>query len=175
MVARGTSSGSAHPLLEGRWLTSGADRPYHRSMERSPQPVDAFLASVDEGRRADFTRVDALIVARMPGAVRVLWEGVFWGGSEQHIIGYGEWSYARSDKQQVEWFRVGLGLQKNYISIYLNATEDGEYLAKKYGDRLGKVKIGSAVVSFRSPDDVDLEELGRLVALAASAGPDGKV
>lgn len=144
-------------------------------MEKSSVPVDEFLSSLPDDRRADLEQLDRLIVERMPGAVRVLWEGVFWGGSEQQIIGYGDWSYARKDGSRVDWFRVGLALQKKHISVYLNASEEGEYLAKRYGDRLGAVKIASAAVSFTKLDRVDLDELGRLVALAASAGPDGKV
>lgn len=144
-------------------------------MEKSSVPVDEFLSSLPDDRRADLEQLDRLIVERMPGAVRVLWEGVFWGGSEQQIIGYGDWSYARKDGSRVDWFRVGLALQKKHISVYLNASEEGEYLAKRYGDRLGAVKVASAAVSFTKLDRVDLDELGRLVALAASAGPDGKV
>jgi hypothetical protein len=69
-----------------------------------------------------------------------MWEGVFWGGSEQRIIGYGNFSYQRSDKKQVEWFLVGLTRQKNYFSVYVNAVEGKHYLAELYGSRLGKVK-----------------------------------
>ncbi|WP_137843032.1 hypothetical protein [Microbacterium sp. 2FI] len=144
-------------------------------MEKSAASVDEFLASLPDDRQGDMVLLDRLIVERMPDAERVLWEGVFWGGSEQRIIGYGDWSYTRSDRTRVDWFRVGLGMQKNHISVYLNATEDGQYLAKKYGGRLGAVKIGSAAVSFRRVEGVDLGELGRLVSLAAGAGPDGKV
>lgn len=144
-------------------------------MEKSAVPVDGFLSSLTDERRADLEQLDRLIVERMPDAERVLWEGVFWGGSEQQIIGYGDWSYVKNDGSTVNWFRVGLALQKKHISVYLNASEEGEHLAKRYGDRLGAVKVSSAAVSFTKLDRVDLDELGRLVALAATAGPDGKV
>ncbi|QKJ18483.1 DUF1801 domain-containing protein [Microbacterium hominis] len=144
-------------------------------MERSATSVDDYLAALDDPRRDQLARLDALIRERMPAAARVLWTGVFWGGTDQEIIGYGDWSYSRSDGTPVEWFRVGAALQKNHVSVYLNATEDGQYLAKKYGAGLGRVKVGSAAVSFPSLDRIDLDELGRLVALAATAGDDGAV
>jgi hypothetical protein len=56
----------------------------------------------------------------------------------------------------VEWFVVGLAAQKAYLSLYVNAAEDGQYLAKRYADRLGRVKVGSANVSFRRLADLDL-------------------
>lgn len=144
-------------------------------MEKSATPVDEYLAALEDPRRADLERLDRLIVERMPAAERALWTGVFWGGSDQEIIGYGDWSYTKGDGSTVNWFRVGLALQKKHISVYLNASEEGEYLAKRYGGRLGAVKVASAAVSFTGLDGVDLDELGRLVTLAATAGPDGRV
>ena len=50
---------------------------------------------------------------------------------------------------------VGLALQKANISIYVNAVKDGQYLGKVYGKQLGKVKIGSASIGFKSLADLD--------------------
>ena len=61
---------------------------------------------------------------------------------------------------------VGLAAQKAYLSLYVNAAEDGEYLVKRWADRLGAVKAGSANVTFRRLSDVDL---GALLALVARA------
>lgn len=88
-----------------------------------------------------------------------LWEGVFWGGSQQRIIGYGDLTFTRSDKQKVEWFSVGLSLQKNYISVYIAATKDGQYLVRQNAKSLGKVKTGASSVSFKKLDDVNLDVL----------------
>jgi len=111
-------------------------------------------------------RIDAVIGRAMAGHSRVLWEGKFWGGSEQRIIGYGDYSYQRSAKETVEWFVVGLASQKSYISIYINAADEDGYLVKKHANRLGKVKVGSAAVSFKSADDIDLGVLEEVVTLA---------
>ena len=61
---------------------------------------------------------------------------------------------------------VGLALQKNYISVYLNAVEDRQYLSEKYGSDLGKVKVGKASLSFASVDDIDLDRFTDLVGKA---------
>ena len=92
-----------------------------------------------------------------------MWEGVFWGGSEQQIIGYGNYSYQRSDKTQVEWFIVGLTRQKNYFSVYVNAVEGKTYLAELYGPQLGKVKIGKSSISFRNRADINLDVLREMI------------
>ena len=50
------------------------------------------------------------------GDERVLWEGPFWGGTQQHIIGYGSYHYKGRSGAEGEWFIVGLAAQKNYLS-----------------------------------------------------------
>lgn len=137
-------------------------------MQVTNRSVEDYLKSVDETYRDDLRTLHKAISEHMPAVAPKLWEGVFWGGSEQSIIGYGDLEFTRSDKKKVEWFSVGLTCQKNYISIYIIASEDGQYVVKKYADKLGKVKVGSSSVSFKRLVDVELEELLKLVDIARS-------
>jgi hypothetical protein len=135
-------------------------------MQRSTTSPDAFLATLPDGIREDMTALDAEIAAVMAGHERVLWEGVFWGGSEQRIIGYGAYRSVNRSGTEVDWFMVGLAAQRSHLSLYVNAVEDGAYLVKRYADRLGKVKIGSANVTIRRLSDVKLDVLRGMVARA---------
>lgn len=135
-------------------------------MKKTEQTVEQYLDSLDESIQPDMRTLHEKISQHMPGVAPKLWEGVFWGGSQQAIIGYGDMTFTRSDKTTVEWFMVGLSLQKNYISVYISATEDGKYVVKKYGERLGKAKIGSSSISFKKIDDIKLDELLKLVDMA---------
>ncbi len=85
--------------------------------------------------RNDIEIMDKEITKVMTKQARVLWQGKFWGGSEQNIIGYGNYTDKRP-KGDVEWFVVGLAVQKNYISIYINAVEDNQYLVEKHANTL---------------------------------------
>jgi hypothetical protein len=127
---------------------------------------DAFIEGLPEKVRSDVEKLDALIQDVMAGQSRVMWEGKFWGGSEQRIIGYGDYSQQRPNKKAVEWFIIGLAVQKDYISLYVTAADEDGYLVKKYGDRLGKVKVGSSAISFKSAHDIDLDVLAELLHLA---------
>ena len=137
-------------------------------MEISRQSVDTHLKSLPDDVRADMELLDAEITARMKDASRVLFEGKFWGGSDQRIIGYGEFRYTNSSGKTVEWFMVGLAAQKNYISVYVNAVDEDGYLLAKYKDRLGKAKIGSASISFKTVTDIDMDVLMELVGTASA-------
>lgn len=135
-------------------------------MERHGRDVDEFLASLPETVRTDIVALDEMISDVMHGQPRELYEGKFWGGTDQEIIGYGRIQSQRSDKSDVEWFVVGLSMQKSYISVYVSAVEDGRYIAETYGPDLGKVKVGKSVISFVSLRDVDAAKLRAMVERA---------
>ncbi len=142
-------------------------------MERSKTSPDEHIASLPDGVREDIATIDARIGEVMAGEERVLWEGKFWGGSEQRIIGYGAYRYKGRSGAEGEWFKVGLAVQKNYLSLYVNAAEDGQSLVKVYAPRLGKVKAGSANLQFKRAADIDLDVLRELVAKARELTPTG--
>lgn len=133
-------------------------------MKKTTTNIQDFLESVSQEGRADMQALHKIISKAAGDREIIMYEGKFWGGSDQKIIGYGEWSYTRSDKKEVKWFMVGLAKQKNYITVFVNAVEDNEYLAEKYKDELGKkVKVGKSSISFKSLDDVDLRVLEQVV------------
>ena len=144
-------------------------------MERTDASPDKLIDSLPEPVRDDIRRLDASISEVMQGLPRDVWEGKFWGGTQQQILGYGRYRYKGRSGAEGEWFIVGLASQKNYLSVYVSAAEDGVYLAKRYADRLGKVKIGSSSISFKRLADIDLDALVDLLrrarALTAEASP----
>jgi hypothetical protein len=135
-------------------------------MQRSSMTPDEHIASLPDDVRGDIAALDARISEVMGDAGRVLWEGRFWGGSDQRIIGYGEYSYTGRSGRSGEWFIVGLAAQKNYISVFVNAVDGGSYLAERYAERLGKAKVGKSSISFKRLSDIDLNVLLELVGSA---------
>ena len=142
-----------------------------QSMRIVDTAPDAYIASLPDEHREALTLVDGAIHRAMPDRQRVLWEGVFWGGTMQSIIGYGHIEQTGSSGNTVEWFLVGLARQKRNYSIYVNAVVNNAYLAHSYADRLGKVKLGAASIGFRRLEDLDLVVLTELVAEANKLTP----
>ena len=139
-----------------------------RIVDTSP---DAYLASLPDEHRDTLTLIDRTIHRALSGRRRVLWQGVFWGGTHQSIIGYGHIDQTGSSGDIVEWFLVGLARQKRNYTIYVNAAVDNAYLAHSYADRLGKVKLGAASIGFRRLEDIDLVVLTELVTEADHLRP----
>lgn len=132
-------------------------------MERVETLPEEYINSQEQDIKTVLQELHTLIKTALPEQDTCMWEGVFWGGSEQRIIGYGNFSYTRSDKKQVEWFHVGLTRQKNYFSVYVNAVEGRKYLAEIYKSQLGKVKTGKSSISFNKLEDVNLDTLREMI------------
>jgi len=115
--------------------------------------------------------VDEVLAPVFTGDERVVWEGKFWGRTQQHIIGYGSYHYRGRSGAEGEWFVVGLAAQKSYFSLYVNASEDGESLGERYASRLGKVKAKRANIQFKRASDLDLDVLGELAVRARELSP----
>ena len=138
--------------------------PSANPVHRTTASVDAYLAGADPDD--SLATIDSIIRRALPRGSRALWQGMFWGGTDQTIIGYGDIEQPRPGGATVPWFLVGLACQSRHLSLYVNAAEDGEYLSKRYGPRLGVTKVGAAAISFTSAQALDHEVLAELVAHA---------
>lgn len=128
------------------------------------QSVVDFLISQNDTELADLNQ---LVARHFSNIEPVLWRGVFWGGTEQAIIGYGHLTFTRSDKKEVDWFMVGLARQKSHLSLYISARGKDGYLANEFASKLGKVKVGAGRLSFAKMSDINQLELGKLLRVVA--------
>lgn len=132
-------------------------------MQKTDKAIPDFLNALPTDRQEDMKQLDSLISKALPNLKKTLWEGVFWGGSEQQIIGYGEYTYTGSNKKVGSWFLIGLALQKNYISIFISAVDIKGYIPEQYKDVLGKVKVGKSSISFTKLEDVNVDKLEEVI------------
>jgi hypothetical protein len=84
--------------------------------------IEEYIDAIDEPRRSDIITLDKLISSLAPkGSERKLWGG---------IIGYGSYHYKSNSGREGDWMKVGLASQKNYISVYVSATDAKGYIAE---------------------------------------------
>ena len=84
-----------------------------------------------------------------------------------NMLGYGSFPYKNYKKETGEWPIIALANQKNYISLYVCAVDNGQYIAEKYKDELGKVSVGKSCIRFKKLEDVHLPTLKKVIKLAA--------
>jgi hypothetical protein len=83
-----------------------------------------------------------------------------------NMPGYGSFPYKNYKKEMIEWPVIGLANQKNYISLYVCAVENGEYIAEKYKGELGKVNVGKSCIRFKKIEDLNLKALEKVIRIA---------
>lgn len=132
-------------------------------MEITKLDPTKYIESLEPSLLSDIKELDKEIRKIVGKARRVMWEGKFWGGSEQKIIGYGKIVYVGSNKKEVEWFVIGLAQQKNYITVFVNVANGREYIAEKYKKELKGAKIGKSSISFKKLSDINRSPLIKVI------------
>lgn len=122
-----------------------------------PAVVQEYLATVPEPRRPMIDAVDDVVRRAAPELEPALWQG---------MLGYGSYHYRYATGREGDTFVVGLANQKQYVSLYISAVVDGEYLAEANAGRLGKVSVGKSCIRFKRLDDLNLDVVAELVRQA---------
>lgn len=86
-----------------------------------------------------------------------------------NMPGYGSFKYKNAKKELLDWPVVAIASQKHYISVYVCAVENGEYIAEKHAKELGKVSVGRSCIRFKKLEDVNLKVLEKVIKLAAKS------
>jgi hypothetical protein len=135
--------------------------------ENKTQPtdvsVDDFLDAATPARRRDDGKALAEVFREVTGA-----EPVMWGPS---MVGYGSYRYVSpaNPRNQGDWPKTGFSPRKAQLSIYgIKDLPEGAALLPE----LGTYTEGAGCVYVRKLDDIDLDVLRRLIAIAWSRGDD---
>ncbi len=132
----------------------------------SAKDPDDYISQIDEPRKSDILKLHMFIKKTLPHLDEKIYH---------NIIGYGSYNYASKSGQKGEWFTVGLASQKNYISLYVCATDKGDYLAEKHKDWFPKASIGKSCIRVKKAEDIDLEKLEKILKEADKVGPMNQV
>ncbi len=130
--------------------------------------IGAYL-EFDPARRNDLEALDALIRTAAPHLERYFHAGTPAGtpGMRFRMIGYG----LTKSENGVEWPRVGVALQKNYISVYVQAAE----VLERYRGRLGELRMGQGNFSFVRFADLKADVAGQMLREVANQDSRGTV
>lgn len=130
----------------------------------SAKTADEYLAGLPDDRRPIVEAVHETILKAVPKLKPRIISG---------MIGYGRYHYKSKSGREGDWSLVLLANQKNYISLYICAAEDGKYLAETNKDRLGKVSVGRSCVRFKKLEDINLDVVTELAKKTEKLGESG--
>lgn len=124
----------------------------------SVKTPEQYIASLPTERRARVQSVHDGIRKAAPDLKPFIYCG---------MLGYGPYRYKYASGREGDGAVVALASQKNHLSLYICGTENGEYLAEKNKERLGRVSVGKSCIRFKKLEDLDLKVALELVKKAA--------
>ena len=120
--------------------------------------IPSYIASLPDDRKAIVRSLDKLIRKTVP---KLKPHFAF------NMLGYGSFKYLNHKKELILWPTLALASQKQYLSLYVCALEDGKYIAEKYKKELGKVSVGKSCIRFKKLSDLNLDTLKTILKTAA--------
>lgn len=114
--------------------------------------VDAFIDSIDNGRRRQDSREVLTLMREVTGE-----EPTMWGDS---MVGFGKYHYRYDSGREGDWFLAGFAPRKSNLVVYIMSgfPRHAELMKK-----LGKHRTGSSCLYIKKLDDVDRDVLRELV------------
>ena len=126
-----------------------------------PEQIDTYIASQPEPKRIDLQTLHQLTLQVSPGCREWFNDGK---NSEGKIIanpsiGYGFYTIKYADGSSREFYQIGLSANTTGISVYIMGLKDKTYLAKTYGESLGKASVTGYCIKFKALKDIKLDVL----------------
>ena len=123
--------------------------------------INEYIASQPEPKRTDIEALHRMVLQVVPGCKLWFLDGRNSDGKivSNPNIGYGFYTIKYSDGTSREFYRIGLSANTSGISVYILGIEDKTFLAKAYGEQLGKASVTGYCIKFKSLKDINIDVL----------------
>ncbi len=125
------------------------------------QQIQEYIVSQPEPKRSEMNTLHELTLQVSPGCRLWFTDGK---NSEGKVvanpnIGYGFYTIKYADGTAREFYRIGLSANKTGISVYILGLTDKTFLAKTFGETLGKASVTGYCIRFKTIRDINLDVL----------------
>jgi hypothetical protein len=125
------------------------------------EQILGYITSQPEPKRSDMLELHRIILKLMPASK--LW---FLDGKNSQNktvsnpnIGYGQHTMHYADGTTREFYKIGLSANTAGISVYILGLNDKAYLAKTYGEKIGRASVTGYCIKFKALKDINIEIL----------------
>ncbi len=134
---------------------------FYRVEMNIEQQIDDYLTSQTEPKRIELRELHRLMLQISPGCR--LWFEDGKNSDNKTVsnpnIGYGFHTIRYADGKTREFFQIGLSANKTGISVYILGIKDRTYLARTFGERIGKASVTGYCIRFKSLKDISIDAL----------------
>lgn len=125
------------------------------------EQIKEYITSQPEPKCSDMQELHHIILEVMPTCKLWFLDGK---NSENKTvsnpnIGYGLHIIKYADGKTREFYQIGMSANKTGISVYILGINDKQYLAKTYGNKIGKADVTGYCIKFKTLKDINIEIL----------------
>jgi hypothetical protein len=135
------------------------------------EQIDKYIASQPEPKRSDMQKLHLLTLQALPNCKLWFLDGKNDKGETiaNPNIGYGTQTMQYAGGKTREFYQIGLSANTTGISVYIMGIEDKKYLAKTYGEKIGKASVTGYCIKFKTLQDINLDILEAAIRDGAEA------
>jgi len=136
------------------------------------EQIKKYITSQPEPKRTDMQQLHRFILQVLPGCKLWFLDGK--NGENKTVsnpnIGYGFRTIKYADGTTREFYQIGLSANKTGISVYILGIKDKKYLAKTYGNKLGKASVSGYCIKFKTLKDINIDILEEAIRYGFEQG-----
>jgi Domain of unknown function (DU1801) len=125
------------------------------------EQINAYITAQPEQKCADMQELHRMILSINPACQLWFLDGK---NSENKVvsnpnIGYGVYTINYANGTTKEFYQVGLSANTTGISVYIMGIDDKTYLARTFGEQLGKASVTGYCIKFKSLKNINVDVL----------------
>ena len=125
------------------------------------EQINEYIASQPEPKRSELEALHRLSTQVLPACK--LWFSDGKNSENKTVanptIGYGTYTIQYANGKSRESFQVGISANQTGISVYILGLEDKTYLARTFGEKLGKASVTGYCIKFKTLKDIHIDTL----------------
>lgn len=129
------------------------------------EQIKKYITSQPEPKRGEMQELHQHILRVLPKCKLWFLDGKDSTGKivSNPNIGYGSYNIKYADGTAKEFYQIGLSANTTGISVYIMGIKDKKYLAKTYGEKLGKASVTGYCIKFKTIKDINIDILGSAI------------
>src|SRR3954466_8649459 len=125
------------------------------------EQIQNYITSQPEPKRSDMQELHQITLQVLPECKLWFLDGK---NSENKTVsnpnvGYGFHTIKYANGETREFYQIGMSANKTGISVYILGINDKTYLAKTYGQKIGKASVTGYCIKFKALKDIDINIL----------------
>lgn len=125
------------------------------------EQIEKYITSQPEPKCSDMQALHNIILQIMPACRLWFLDGK--NGENKTVsnpnIGYGFYTIKYADGKTSEFYQIGISANITGISVYILGIEDKKYLARTFGEKLGKANVSGYCIKFKTLKDINIDIL----------------